>query len=463
MWSPGIVIICVIAVVSSGFVTLRTTSTDAGESLEMWIFARVHGVLYSAVEQEWNANHPEPEQVNINLLAGDALVRRMMSGFVSDTPVAELIEIERYTVPRVFAGPIEDIGLVDLTDRLRQEGLLDQFNPPSLTPWMTGGRVFGLPHDIHPVLLAYRADLVEEAGIDMSEIETWDDFERVMRPLVQDLDGDGRADRYPLSIWPTSGPLLEALMLQNGGGYFNAEGEPTLDSSQNAEVIARVVSWSGGPNRIAIDAPEFNAAGNQARLEGLVVCTIMPDWLGGVWKIDLPGLSDKMKLMPLPAWEPGGRRTSVMGGTMLGIPKRTVEEGRFDEAWAFAKRLYTSPEVAERLYEVNLIVSPFRGLWDEPYYDEPVEYFSGQPVGRLYLDQAAAVPPRVSSPFIVFATGRAQKAAFAVLEYANANNEWDAATLEPVALNALSLAQAEVMKQIERNVFVRETMGEGQE
>ena len=79
--------------------------------------------------------------------------------------------------------------------------------------------------------------------------------------------------------------------------------------------------------------------------------------------------------MPLPAWEAGGRRTSVMGGTMLAIPKTTRD---VDAAWAFAKELYLSPELAQELFETNHIISPAVALWDEPYYAAKEPYFSDQ-------------------------------------------------------------------------------------
>ena len=462
IWSPGIVIICVIAAVSTGFVVLRSGSAAPREGLEMWTFARSHFTLYKPVAAEWNADHPPPENVTVDLIATEAMARRMMSGFVSGTPVAELVEIEAGMAARVFAGPVEDIGLADLTERMRAEGLLDAFNGPSLSPWTREGRVFGLPHDVHPVMLAYRADLVEAAGIDVSRIETWDDFARVMKPLVEDRDGDGRPDRYLLNIWPTGGMQVDALLLQDGDGYFDDDGRPILDDPHNARVLAQVVAWSGGPDRIAADTPEFSASGNQARLDGYVVCSIMPDWLSGVWMQDLPALGGKVKLMPLPAWEAGGRRTSVLGGSMLGIPKRTVEEGRFEEAWAFATMLYTSPAIAERLYRSAGIVSPFRGLWDRPYYDEPVEYFSGQPAGRLYLDLATSVPRRTTSPFQAYASGRVNAALFAVFEHAQRNNVWDRETLREVARRELAAAQALTLRQMDRNVFVREAAGVSQ-
>jgi hypothetical protein len=201
------------------------------------------------------------------------------------------------------------------------------------------GPVFGLPHDVHPVLLGVRMDLALEAGISQEEvrgIETWEDLRRVLGPLMADADGDGQPDRYLLSFWPTEShrDKIEMLLLQSGTGFFDEDGMPVIASDANARTLARMVSWCVGPGRIAADVRDFDATGNQLKTDGYAVTYFMPDWMCAVWKNELPNMAGKLELIPLPAAEPGGRRTSVWGGTMLGIPK-TAED--FEAAWAFAK------------------------------------------------------------------------------------------------------------------------------
>ena len=185
----------------------------------------------------------------------------MLSGFLSGTPVSDLMEVERSVAGRAFTGPVEDVGFLDLTDRLRDEGLLDKINAPSFGAWTTRGRIFGLPHDVHPVLLAYRSDIVEAAGIDVSQIETWDDLIRAFRPLMKDFDGDGRTDRYILNFWSTNGDVATALMLQAGGRFFDENDRPVINSEINARVLATLATWTAGTTRISVDAPEFSATG----------------------------------------------------------------------------------------------------------------------------------------------------------------------------------------------------------
>jgi arabinosaccharide transport system substrate-binding protein len=442
-------VICALAVLSSLVIALWSIPHPKG--LVFWTFAKTHKRMYDPMTEVWNKAQEQADRVHILLLSGNALQRRLLSGFLSNTPVPDLVEAYAQIVAQTFKGPLEDVGFVDLTDRLHDEGIYEQINTPSFAPWTSRGHIFGLPHDVHPVLLAYRADIVEAAGIDVANIETWDDFVRLLRPLVRDIDGDGYVDRYLLNIWETNPELLEVLILQAGGALFDASERLVLNSEINARVLATVVSWTTGPDRIAVNAPEFDAAGNKMRLDGTVVCSFMPDWLTGAWRQDLPQLAGKVKLMPLPAWEPGGRRTSVMGGTMLGIPKRTQD---FTSAWQYAKNLYLSKDLARALFRTTGIISPVKRHWTDPMYDQPSAYFSGQRSGRLYIAEAPEVPPRTSSPYNALARTKMGDGALELKAFARRYGKYTVEELLPEARRQLAQAAALVRQQMRRNVFL---------
>ena len=455
-WGPlsvGAWLILSLAAISS--LVVLTWSTPEHSGLEFWVFSRHHAMMYRqnlTPTDEADQDKSLPD-VDVIVLDSTSLVRRTLSGFWAKTPVADMIEIERSQIGKFVAGPLDSVGFTDLTDILEREKIRDRLNAPSFSPWTSRGRVFGIPHDVHPVLLCYRADIVEAAGIDVSQIRTWEDFRRVMMPLQKDLDGDGRVDRYAIGIWYTTMGLIEPLLLQAGGGTFDDNGDSLVASDANAKVIATVVSWCFGPNRIAIDAPEFSPSGNQLKVEGRVIAALMPDWLAGVWMKDLPQLSGKLKLMPLPAWEPGGRRTGVWGGTMLGIPRQTK---RFDEAWALAKKLYLSKDMARALFKTNHIISPVVEYWDEDFYREPRAYFSGQQTGLLYIAQAPHVPHRTSSPFHTAAMARISEAINELKRHADTIGKYDRDTLMPKARQLLEAAEKRVLKEMARNVFLSE-------
>ncbi|MDB6168574.1 MAG: hypothetical protein JWM88_1438 [Verrucomicrobia bacterium] len=446
--SSGIGIMLALAVVSSIGIALLPAHHTAG--LQAWAFDAGHVDVYNLVVPSWNQRHPD-HPLNVSLLLGPALQTRMMSGFYAGTPVADLLEIERMQAGPVFAGPLADIGFVDLTDRLRREGLIDGINAASFSPWTTRGHIFGLPHDVHPVMLAYRCDLVEAAGIDVSKIETWDDYFRAMRPLMRDTDGDGRVDCYPLNGTYANSTTTEVIMLQAGGTLFDDHGQPLLDSDVNVDILARLATWFGGPNRVTLDVNIASKSGLMLIHAGAVLGVIVPDFSAGSMVVLLPMLAGKYKLMPLPAWEKGGRRTSVQGGTMMGIARSTPD---VDLAWAALKHLYLSPLGAERLFLDRGIVTPVKASWSNPVFDRPSAYFCGQPIGRMYLRLAPDVPLRPSSPYYSQAINRLGNIENELANLAADKNIGDPAELKPLARRLLAAAQQDLQAQINRNVFL---------
>ena len=442
-------LVVIVALLSAGAIALSPVKsrTDA----QFWTFTRMHAGIYRPAIERWNSENPG-RRIDMTVFSLPALERRTMSSFLARTAMAELLEVERTIAQRAFGGPLDAVGFVDLTDRLRDEGLLERINAASFSPWTSRGRIFGIPHDVHPVMLAYRSDLTDAAGIDMSTIETWEDYFRAMRPLMGDKNSDGEPDRYLISFWETHAEPLEMMLLQAGGGFFDESGEPTIGAEINVRTMATLACWVGGPNRVAADAPDFSASGNELKLKGYVVASFMPDWMCDIFEKEIPQLAGKLRLMPLPAWERGGRRTSVWrGGTMLGLNKKSP---RLADAWAFVRHLAISTELAEDLYRRTNIVPPNTSLWKLKVFDEPDSYYRGQPVGRLYLDQAADVPVRSSSPFAMSAQVYVGNALVLLRAHADETGTFDEQALRPVAQRLLDEAQRRLAREIQRNTFL---------
>jgi len=445
---PAALIIGLLALVSLPLVLAGDDRRDRTD-YEMWLFANRHQDLYGPILKDWNEANPDAT-VRSTLIGMEAVGRRTMDGFLAEVPTADLIEVEIRLIGPLFAGPLDSVGFVDLTDRLKAEGLDETINPKSFAPWTKDGRIFGLPHDVHPVMLGYRADVFEQAGIDIESLTTWDKFQDALLPIL-DTDGDGTNDRWAIAWWPTEPHMINVLLLQSGVPMFDDTGLAALANESYARVIARLVTWMTGPKRIAAEVREFTAGGNQLMSEGFALSGLCPDWMCNVWKNDITPLAGKVKLMPMPAWEEGGLRTSVRGGTMLGIAKAAENQ---DELWEFAKHLYLDEDLARTLYTEGDIITPIRSMWDDPVFDEPDPFFMNQRKGRMYIDLADEIPTRTSSPYTQMALARVQDALFALRREADEAEKYSLEFLEPRAMELLEAAQDQVNARIERNAFI---------
>ena len=177
-------------------------------------FTKEHAVAYAnAIAEFERQNHV---RVQVQVVSQPALQGRLQSSMAVGAAVPDMVELLDGTLGVFTMGPVEDVGFVDLTPRVRAAGLMEKLVTSRFGKWSSRGHVFALPHDVHPVMLAYRRDLVESLGIDVNTLTTWDEFARVGREVVtKDMDGDGVADRYMLDLPSDGGDVLRFMFGQS--------------------------------------------------------------------------------------------------------------------------------------------------------------------------------------------------------------------------------------------------------
>ncbi|MGA3121582.1 MAG: extracellular solute-binding protein [Polyangiaceae bacterium] len=338
--------------------------------------------------------------VEVQFAHWTALQSRLESAMLAGADVPDLVELLEGSLGFFTRGPREDVGLLDLADRVEAEGFDRRLVASRLSSWSTvDGRIYALPNDVHPVMLAYRRDLVAQLGIDVTKLDTWDAFVEAGRRVTRDVDGDGVVDHYMIDLPYDGNWALTSLLLQHGGQLFDRAGNIAFNSDITTEVFAWYLRQTHGPRKIAYDAGWGQALG-KAMVDGLVVFYWAPDWRSRFFADEVPSLAGHMALMPLPAWDKGGRRTSVWGGTGLMISRRTP---RPDLAWELAKFLYFDPTEMGKRFEATNIIPVLRDAWTMPELDAPNPYYSNEPIGRMYADLAPDVPPSYVSPLTAVA------------------------------------------------------------
>ena len=390
----GPMVMLVLFLISSVFIF--APSEEKGKNFEFWVFAPTHYEEYQARLPIFEAQHPG---INVQLINfGGTMHDKLLTALLSDFGAPDVVEVEITSIGRFLKGAIDEVGFVDLRPRLESEGWMDKLVVSRFTPWSYRDRIFGIPHDLHPVVLLYRDDLFKASGVEMTKIETWDDFIAAGKKATRDLDGDGKIDQYAIVLDRKTESDYFNLLLQRGGGFFDVDGNVIIDSDVAIETLEFFTSlfnehkiatpvygnWHGDPSNYA------------AMQDGKILSVLAPDWYVGLLKSQVPQMSGKWKAISMPAWEPGGRRTTTRGGTMIGITKQCRDP---DLAWELLKFTYfDSPGLINR-YETTSIIPPLKAAWDAPIYKKPDAYLGGQSIGELFIKLAPDLPPRYQNPY----------------------------------------------------------------
>lgn len=358
-------LLLVVALLSGGYIALHPAGSH-NATLRLWTFSVLHSEPYQRAVPDFERAHPGTT-VDVQLVHITAVTSRLRAAFWANLDVPDLVEVEISKAGSFFRGPVEDIGFIDLTQRLKESGFYDRLVQTRFAPYTNRGHIYGLPHDIHPVMLAYRRDLAEAAGIDVTSLDTWEKFIEAGRKYT--IPGK----RYMMRLSDSDAGSLECLLFQRDGGYFDASGKVIMDNEAAVETMKWYVPMVAGPNRISADLGGAGSVLTQTIEEGYVLFHLCPDWMTkGFFEREIPRVSGKMALTPLPAARPGGRRTSTMGGTMVGITKNCKNP---DLAWKLATRLYLDKEfLAERFANTN-ILPPLKDAWEMPVFKEPRPYW----------------------------------------------------------------------------------------
>ena len=298
----------------------------------------------------------------------------------------DIADVEVTQFPRFIKG---EVLFHDLEPRLRRIGEWDNLYRSSATdPWTYENKVYGVGNELNACLLAYRWDVWEKADVHPDDIETWDDFAKVAARFHETTGNyliDQRYDSWE-DWW------LRAL--QRGGGFFDEEGNPTIDN----EISLEVFTWM---QRSVADGwatlRPVGEAYNIALANGRIASQIGPAWqFSGFTQQNIPQTKGKWHVRPFPVWEPGGSRTATLGGTGVSISRLSDFPS---EAMDFVLWAHTTAKAVLWDFDSRAVWQTYRPTFDDPSLTAPIEFFDGQRVGAVIEEVSAEINPVYTSPF----------------------------------------------------------------
>ena len=301
-------------------------------------------------------------------------------------PDAAVIEIG-YIAQFVAEGGLSDLSQPPFRAKRFKKDIIPSFYSYATTD---SARLIALPLESSPGCVYWRRDLFEDAGVNIEEIKTMDDLFTAAGRLTRDTDKDGKIDR-----WFTSNSRNIAWMILRSKQYlFLEDYNITWDFNHMKEAFL----W----------AQKFQQAGYAANIEpwstdlydgfrnGTVAYEPSGAWLG--WHLKhwmAPNTAGKWGVARWPALNGNSKSMAgSWGGSFLAIPQASI---RKDDAWAFVKFACTNKQSQLKLYQISNAFPAYMPTWKESFFQEPIDFYAGQPARRLWIEIANEVPPLITS------------------------------------------------------------------
>ncbi|WP_254546005.1 ABC transporter substrate-binding protein [Halomarina pelagica] len=349
---------------------------EMAKRIEAWgwdVAAKSLGITASAYEKEADAT-VDVKQIGRSDMK-DKYKSRLLSG--SGAPAVAMMESVD-AAAWVATGGLRDIG-----GWIEEAGLRDAFVSGKWEPLTKEGKTYALPWDIGPVGTFYRNDVLEQHGVDVSNVETWDQFIEEGKKLP-----DGQ---YMLNL-PSNDydGLWRMQYRQLGGQPFTEDGKVNLDNETSVRVARNLkrIHDSG----IADDKASWSSAWFSAFKSGSIAALNAGAWMEGTLRAELPGTSGKWRVMKPPAFEAGGSRATNWGGSNLVIADQ-VEEAAARRGWDYMKFSLGTKEMQLAMYEEYGIFPALKAAYEADQFDRKNEFFGGQRSGRLFAEIARKIEP----------------------------------------------------------------------
>lgn len=243
------------------------------------------------------------------------------------------------------------------------------------------GALVAMPVDIAPAVLFYRKSLVDKAGVSLENLGSWDEFIEIGKKLVADRNGDGEIDQFAI---PNANEVAMTPLNGGKGGWF-IDGKP-LEPKEKFTKALRVVKQIRDAG-IDGDLGAWTGPWTQSFADGTVAATVNGAWFGGALKTWIAtDLAGDWRVTRLP-----GNTLAALGGTYLSIPEQVPAEKKA-VAWEVIKYLTTSSNAQVTTFETIDAFPALTTVFEDPIMNEPVDYFGGQKVRKLYAEIARNIP-----------------------------------------------------------------------
>lgn len=296
-----------------------------------------------------------------------------------------------------------------------------------------GDKAFAMPWDSGPVVMFYRRDYYEKAGVDPATIKTWDDFIAAGKKIAEanpgvvmsqaDLNGDSEYFRM--------------IGNEQGCSYFSTDAT-TITVNQPACIAT--LDMVKKLKDAGIITPANWDEKIQSSAAGKVASQLYGGWYEGTIRTNAPDLAGKWGVYQMPSLTADGPRAANIGGSSLGI---TAASANKEAAFAYLNYTLGTNEGQVAMLKAYGLVPSLMSALDDPYVKEKQAYWGDQAVWVDILSSLPKIKPARGTAFQQDAenTMRAVQTKYLEGGYPDAKAALDDAASQIASATGLEIAQ----------------------
>ena len=363
--------------------------------ITFWTFVDIHADYMQQRAEEWNAANPDRQIELVPTVIGyqemhDTLLLNLLSG----TGAPDMVDIEFYKWNPFLKGDIQFHPLNDIVDPV-----IDTLVASRMV-YQRDGQIYGIDYHVGTFVMFYNTEILEEAGVDVNSIVTWDDYIAAGQAVTNE-------NRHMAAIETIGNCFpLRALMLQKGGGTYDADGNFIIESEANVEALQFYDDLVNeyGIAAVTPGGQVHDPATYEAFVNGDFASLWMPQWYMTRFYEFMPDLEDKMVVRAMPVFdEEGTFSTGQGGGTGTAITNQIPDDELqlAKDFLAFAKLTYEAGIKIWTDLGFDPIITP---VYEDPALSEPNTYFEDENVMAVIEGMFPTMAPDYAGELVPDAT-----------------------------------------------------------
>jgi lactose/L-arabinose transport system substrate-binding protein len=365
-----------------------TTAAKLSGTVTIWMWKAAHETLTKSGVLEAFAKEYPDVKVDVVEYAPADVYQKLPLALQAGTGAPDISLVENSHLAQIVALG----GLTDMTQWVTP--YIDKMNAYKWADAKLDDKYYAMPWDSGPVVFYYRRDVFDAAGLPSDPdgvskaVATWDDYFNVCKTIKEKTGSacfsNNKANNY--------GRLYEMMLWQQGLGYYDAEGNVTVDSPENIATLETLKKfWDADLTSDQLEWTDGWYAELAADTSAKPIATLIEAaWMGAFLKGWIaPGTEGKWGVALMPSFKAGEVRAANDGGSAFVIPEQSKNK---EAAWALTEFLFGRVENQVAMFKSSDFFPSLEAAYADPVFTEPDPFFADQPVRPTYVDVVKEVP-----------------------------------------------------------------------